>query len=352
LRFPDTQGVRPASKPVMIARHETKRFAVPVLSQCDASDVLVLGGGFAGVYCARRLEKLLPKSARITLVNNENYFVFQPLLAEVVGASLEPTHVIAPLRHMLKRTRVVRGDVSAIDATTRVVEVTERESGTRAVFSGKHLVLALGSVVDVSKTPGMSEHALMMKNLADALRLRQTVVARLERAVFEEDPEQRRALLTFVVVGGGFSGVETAAEMLDLVESSRRFYPQLATEAMTVIVVESKEHILGELDERLGAFAKEKLEKRGMQFRLQTRTKALSAEAVYLDSGAVIPTHTVVCTVGNSPHPAIKSLGLTCERGRVITDEFLRAQGHETLWAIGDCAWAPDGHGKISPPTA
>jgi NADH dehydrogenase len=318
----------------------------------NACDVLILGGGFAGVYAAKRLEKVLPRDARITLVNNENYFVFQPLLAEVVGASLEPTHVISPLRHMLKHTRVVRGTVLAIEPDPRRVEICELESGKCTWLEGQHIVLALGSIVDASKTPGMAEHALLMKNLADALRLRQAVVSRLERAVLEPDAAEREALLTFVVVGGGFSGVETAAEMLDLVKGSIRYYPRLEAVPLRVIVVEGRDHVLGELDRELGNFARKLLEKRGMQFRLETRTKAVSADSVYLTSGEVIRARTVVCTIGNAPHPAITSLSLSCERGRIVTDEHLRVTGHERIWAIGDCACNPDGYGKVSPPTA
>ena len=315
------------------------------------SRILILGGGFAGVYCARRLEKLLP-TARITLVNDENYFVFQPLLPEVVGASLEPAHVISPLRHLLRRTEVVKGSVTGIDLAAQSVEVTERESGERANFHADRLVLALGSIVDVSRTPGMTEHALLMKNLADALELRQTLIARLERAVLTSAPEERSALLTFVVVGGGFSGVETAAEMLDLVRDARRFYPQLAGEKPRVVVVEGRDRVLGELDARLGRFAQKQLEQRGMEFRLDTRTRAVSAEHVYFENGERIATRTVVCTIGNSPHPSVRSLGFACERGRVCTDEFLRVRGSESVWAIGDCAWSEDGYGQIAPPTA
>ena len=329
---------------------------LPVLT----TDVLVLGGGFAGAGCARRLERLLPKDARITLVSSENYFVFQPLLPEVVGASLSPAHVISPLRHLLRRTEVVRGDVTALElaagdggvggAAGRVT-VTAEGGGETMVYAPKHLVLALGSVVDTSRMPGMAEHSLPMKNVADALALRHAVITRLERAVPESDPAERRALLTFVVVGGGFSGVETAAEINDLVRSAARFFPSLRDEPMRVVCIHGRDQILPELDKRLGAHALKVLQQRGVEFRLEAKTRAASREGVYLQDGELVPARTIVCTVGNAPHPMLKALA-PAGVSRLPTDEFLRLQGRTDVWALGDCAANPDGHGGVSPPTA
>ena len=321
------------------------------------SDVLVLGGGFAGTRCAQRLERLLPAERTITLISSENYFVFQPLLPEVVGASLEPGHVISPLRHLLRRTRVVRGEVCQIDLTPAdggtAGTVTVRADGVdeAVTFAATHIVLALGSIVDVSRIPGMAEQSFMMKNVADALTLRHAIIRRLECAVLEPDAEDRRALLTFVVVGGGFSGVETAAEMHDLVHGAMRFFPSLATEIKTVICVHSREQILPELDSRLGDYALRLLRKRGLVFRLGERTRAASREGIYLANGELIPTRTIVCTVGNAPNPILKDLGATVD-GRLQADQHLRLQGRDAVWVLGDCAVVPDGHGGIAPPTA
>ena len=322
-----------------------------------STDVLILGGGFAGTRCAQRLERLLPKDHTITLVSSENYFVFQPLLPEVVGASLSPSHVISPLRHLLRRTQVVRGDVADIRLEPNgsehggVVTVTAEGVDERISFRARHLVLALGSIVDVRRIPGMAEHSLMMKNVADALTLRHTIITRLERAVLEPDPAERAALLTFVVVGGGFSGVETAAEIHDLVRGARKYFPALAGEQPRVVCVHSRDRILPELDERLGAHALRVLQKRGVQFRLQARTRAASREGVYLDDGELIATRTIVCTIGNAPHPALQHVATAVE-GRLPADAFLRLSGHDRVWALGDCAHVPDGHGGIAPPTA
>ncbi len=320
-------------------------------------DVLVLGGGFAGVWCAKQLERSLPRTATVQLVSAENYFVFQPLLPEVVGASVDPSHVISPLRHLLKRTRIVRGEVTRIvvrdgGADGADVEVTTPDTTDRTVYAAKHLVLALGSIVDVSRIPGMAEHALLMKNLADALQLRLAVVARLERAVLEPDPHERRALLSFVVIGAGLTGVETAAEMLDLLKSARKVYPTLQDERFEVICLEGNDRIMGEFDQRLGEYARELLTARGMQVLLNARCRAVSAEGVYLADGRFLEAKTIVCTVGNAPHPVLKDLAVARERGRIRTDAFLRVEGHTTVWAVGDCAYVPDGHGGIAPPTA
>ena len=316
------------------------------------SDVLILGGGFAGVWCAQRLAKLLPKSASVTLVSTDNYFVFQPLLPEVVGGSLEPSHVISPLRHLLRSAHVVRGEIERIDPQDLTVSVRVPDHQEPLRLRGAQTVLALGSIVDVSRIPGMAEHAMMMKRLADALRLRQAIVDRLDRATLTDDTELRRALLTFVVVGGGFSGVETAAEVLDLVHSARRFYARLTGQQMRVICIHSGDELLPELDERLGRFARDNLTRRGMEIRMNARVRAVSGEAVYLVDGSMIPTRTVVCTIGNAPHPVLTPLGLPSEKGRIVTDPFLAVPGRKGLWAVGDCALTPAGHGGVAPPTA
>ncbi len=322
------------------------------IAAIQETDVLVLGGGFAGVWCAQRLEKILPKDASITLVSTDNYFEFQPLLPEVVGGSLEPSHVISPLRHLLRRTQVVRGTIEAIDPANLVVGVRVPDHEHALRIRGQQTVLALGSIVDVSRIPGMAEHAFMMKRLADALRLRQAIVDRLDRATITTDADLQRALLTFVIVGGGFSGVETAAEVLDLVANARRFYPQLANVKSRVICIHSGEELLPELDPRLGRFARENLTRRGMEVRMVARVRAVSGEVVYLADGSTIATRTVVCTIGNAPHPVLQPLGLPSERGRIVTDEFLRVPDRAGLWAVGDCALTPDGYGGKAAPTA
>ncbi len=318
-------------------------------------DVAVAGGGFAGVACARRLERLLPKPYRIALVSSENYFLFQPLLPEVVGASLEPTHVVSPLRHLLKRTHILRAEVTGIElpAGDGAIQLhCAVDDLTRIPLQTDRLVLALGSVVDVGRFPGMAEHALLMKSVGDALALRDRAIERLERAAVEPDPAQRAGWLQFVVVGAGFSGVETAAELHDLLRAVRRYYPPLQRIEPSVTVVEATDRVLPELDPRLAAHAQRVLARRGVRFELQAPVRAVAAEGVHLADGRLLPARTVVCTIGNSPHAVLRALGLRLERGRLCVEPTLRVPGQHQLWAIGDCAQVPDGHGGIAPPTA
>jgi NADH dehydrogenase len=319
-------------------------------------DVLVLGGGFAGIACARRLTRRLGPPLRVGLVARENHFVFQPLLPEVVGASLEPTHVVSPLRQLLPRAAILRGEVAAIelpqDARPARVQLRPDEHGTIVDASAADLVLALGNEVDVARIPGMAEHALLIKTVADALQIRHRILEQLERAALESDPALRAARLAFAVVGAGFSGIETAAEMHDLLAAARRFYPVLAGTPHRVTCIEAGPRILPELDPRLAAYAHRLLERRGLELRLDTKVRAVSGEQVHLASGDQVAAQTVVCTIGSAPHPVLRELGLPQERGRLRVDPDLRVPGRPHVYAIGDCASVPDGHGAISPPTA
>jgi NADH:quinone reductase (non-electrogenic) len=318
----------------------------------DDSDVLILGGGFAGTWCARRLGRRLGGKATITLISSENYFVYQPLLPDVVGASLEPRHAISPLRYLCKRAAIVRAEVRSIDARTRTVEAAVPGTEHVVRFRGRHLVLALGSIVDVSRIPGLAEHSMLMKNVADALALRQTLIGRLERALLEPDAEERAALLTFVVVGGGFSGVETAAAMRDFLTTARRYYPKLNDERIRVVCVHSGSYLMPEMRRELGEFARTLLLRRGLEIMLDTRAESATASHLYLHDGSRIAARTLVCTIGNAPHPALQGLGVETVRGAPVTDEYLRVKDCDDVWAIGDCAHAPDGAGGVSTPTA
>jgi NADH dehydrogenase len=317
-------------------------------------DVVILGGGFAGLSCAKRLERLWGKSAsqRVLVVSSENYFVFQPLLPEVVGASLEPWHVINPIRLLLRRCQVQRAEVSSVDIARRRVEFDCSGGRQLDAVEANHLVLAMGLGTDMNAVPVMMEHALFMKNLADALELRGHIIRRLEEAVVERDESRRHALLHFVVVGGGYSGVETAAEILDLVRMSRRFYRPLDPNQVRVTLVHSRDRLLPELDERLGRFAERSLRQRGMTIQLNSTVASVSGEGVRLGDGSRLETRNVICTIGNAPHPVIRMLPVEQQRGRIVTDEYLRVKGYPSVWAFGDCACNPDGFGANCAPTS
>lgn len=325
-------------------------------------DVAILGGGFAGVYCGKRLKEKAKAAGidprRIAIVSAQNYLVFQPMMAEVAGASLQPRHVINPLRRLLRGLRVFRGVVKHIDLSRKEVHVDTGHFSAGIVLAYRELVVGLGAEIDLSRVPGMPEHALLMQNIGDAMILRATVIERIEEANAEFRPEVRRRLLTFVVVGGGYSGVETAGELLDLLRDTTRYYSNVDPEEIRVVLVHSRDRILHTLSESLGEYAGRKLEERGLDLRLQERVKAVTASRVYLKSGDIIETATVVSTVGNAPNRVIRALcddqGVPHDRYWIQADSFLRVVDHSSLWAAGDCATVPlhGSEGKRCPQTA
>ncbi|MET0263444.1 MAG: FAD-dependent oxidoreductase [Rariglobus sp.] len=324
-------------------------------------DVVIAGGGFAGAYCARTLGKLLGKDGakRVALIAETNVMVFQPMLAEVAGASLAPLDVVNPLRQLCRNVDVLQGAIHQIDWARKVVVVDGGRFTRNHEIGFGQLVLTLGSVTDLSRVPGMSEYGRPMKSVADALRLRAAVINRLEEANLVQDPELRARLLTVVVAGGGYTGVETAGQLLDLMTSSRRYYANLSDTPVRVVLVHGHDRLLAEIGPKLGEHAQRVLEKRGMELRLSTRVAEITADRVIFTSGESILAHTIVTTIGNAPNPVVLSvceqLGIVTERGRVRTEATLRVPGHPDLWAAGDCAavpWTDRGELKLSPPTA
>lgn len=310
-------------------------------------DVVIAGGGFAGVYCARALARALHGSAkeRVALISDQNFLVFQPMLAEVAGSSLAPRHVVNPLRRLCPDVTVLRGAIGSIDLPGRTFSVEPGDFTSTLRISFEHLVLCMGSVVDLSRVPGMPEHALMMKNIGDALKMRGAIIDRFEEANLEADPKNQARLLTIVVVGGGYSGVETAGQLLDLALEMSDSYSRIRREQVRVVLVHGGEHLLPEISASLGRYAEENLRRRGMEVRLNTRVSSMTPSKVMLSDGSVLETHTVICTVGNAPNPLITSLaqanGLASEKGRLVTDDKLRVAGQAHLWAAGDCAAIP-----------
>ncbi|WNM57592.1 FAD-dependent oxidoreductase [Candidatus Nitrospira allomarina] len=317
-------------------------------------EVVILGGGFAGLACARRLEKLWGKDTakRVLLVSAENYFVYQPFLSEVIGAGIEPRHVMNPIRLALRRCTVQRAEVTTIDLEKRRVEFNADEGISLEPVEAEHLVIALGSSTNLRAIPGMMEHGLFLKTLADALGIREHIIKRLEEADLEPNPDIRRSLLHFVVVGGGYSGVETAGEILDLLHDARRFYPSFDPSELRVTLVHSGAHLLPELGEDLGRFAQRFLESRGMTVLLNQRASSVSAGYIRLNDGTRLESRNPICTIGNAPNPVLKDLAAEYANGWLVTNEFLRLKGHTHLWGIGDGAANPDGYGNQCPPTA
>ncbi len=335
-----------------------RHFALEVVELIMKVEILIAGGGFAGAYCARSIARILGRkgAGRVGLIAEQNIMVFQPMLAEVAGSSLSPLDVVNPLRLFCRGVDVLRGRITDIDLTEQRLTLDAGNYTNNTIVEFEHLVLALGSVVNLSQVPGMPEHAQVLRNVGDALRLRSTVISRLEEANLESDETILRRLLTFVVVGGGFSGVETAGQILDLVQGAKAYYHNLRSAKLRVTLVHSGSRLLQEVGESLGLYAERKLRQRGMEIILNARVTSMTSSKVFLNTGQVIESATVLSTVGNAPHPLIAGLcnkhGLEACKGRIVTLPTLQVKGRERLWAAGDCAAVPVNGQPASPPLA
>lgn len=318
--------------------------------------IVILGGGFAGVTAARRLERHFGRrpDVEVTLVDGENFSLFTPLLPEVPSGSIQAKHVVYPLRAALRRTAVRQAEVREIDLDRRVVVTAHCAKCAEAPLPFDHLVLALGGGTHFFGLPGVGEHARTMKSLADATALHAQLIDRLEHADLESSSAVRRGLLTFVVAGGGFAGVETAAQVNDFVRQARRYYPRVDPAEVRVVLVHSGPRVLPEVSEPLSAFALRQLTRRGVEVLLDTRVAGCEADRVTLSTGQVVPSHTLVWAAGVAPHPLLATLDLPKGRGgRLEVDTAMRSVARPGVWALGDCAAVPDLRpGGVCPPTA
>lgn len=314
--------------------------------------IIIIGGGFAGVKCARTLRKRLStNTCEIVLFSKENNMVFYPLLAEVAGAAINPGAVTVPLRQMLSGVRCRTEEVRQIDPATSEVEY-ERDDGHLGRVTFDHAVLACGTAVNLSVVPGMADHAFPLKSVGDAMALRFHVMEQLEKAEVCDDSERRRWYLSFVVVGGGFTGVEAAGEINDLIRASTRFYSNFSAGDVTVTLVHSRDQILPEVSPTLREFARTKMEQAGIRMILNARAVSATAEVVELHDGRMLHGATVVCTIGTTAPLLVHRLDAPKERGRLLTDPDMRMRGTSNLWAVGDCAHIVNAYdGRASPTT-
>jgi NADH dehydrogenase len=318
-----------------------------------AWNVVIAGGGFGGAAAAHELERVMPKqSARLALVNETNFALYTPFLPEAAAGTLEPRHVVTPLREMLKRTYLRIGAIVDHDPEAKTVTLRAKYGETETMPYDQ-LLLALGSTSRVLPVPGLAQHAVGFKSLADAIYLRNHVVETLEEANATEDPRRREELLTYVFVGGGYAGLEALAELQDFAADAMDSYPRARLHGMRWVLVEASDRVLPEIDRELAEYALRELRGRGIDIRLQTTLEEVTAETARLSTGEVLPTRTVVWTAGVKAQPILAELNLPLdERGRVPVDSYLRVQGMDSVWAIGDCAAAPDPRGGTCPPTA
>jgi NADH dehydrogenase len=311
---------------------------------------VVIGGGFAGTKVTRALEHTLPPDWTLTLVSQENFITFNPLLPEVVGASLLPDHVIAPHRQMIHCSHVCMAQVTEIDTVNHVVHYLGEGPGTMRY---DQLVLACGTNANLDIVKGMANYALPLKTLGDALFLRNRIIARLEQAELQPDVQHRRWLTTFVVVGGGFSGVETAGELADFLYASLRYYKRIHPEDLRIVLLHAGDRLLPELSPSLGAFTLRKMRGQGVDVRLNARAVTVTDRGVHLDSGDIIQGGTVMCTIGTQPNALLEQIPAAKLRGRLTVNSDLSVPGVDGLWAAGDCAAVVNAwDGKPCPPTA
>jgi NADH dehydrogenase len=321
--------------------------------------VLIVGGGFGGIYCAKKLEELCARipNVELSLVNRQNFFVFTPMLPQIVSGMIESNHVVVPIRQILRRTRFYEADVKSIDSVSKKVTIIvsdTRNGGETAhevTLDYDHLVVSLGSDTNFMSMPHLEHTVFTLKTLKDALMLRNHIIDMLERADLEPDPRKCESLLNFVIVGGGLSGIETAAELNSFFRKVLKYYPNIRSRdppiLPKVILVHSRERVLPELNEELGTYTLKKMHEDGISLVLNSKTKDVQngyAKIADKDGREMsIPTQTVIWTAGISPN--VVTAALSCEKtptGRLCVDSYLRAKGAQGIWAVGDCAYIID----------
>jgi NADH dehydrogenase len=324
------------------------RFEADMEASANPKRILILGGGFAGAYTALYLQKALSGApdVEVMLVAQENFVLFTPMLHEVAGSDAAATDVVQPLRKMLRHTNVLIGDIESIDLEKKQVRVRQSDLLHHRELTYDHLVLALGSVSNFYHTPGIEEHALTMKTLGDALAVRNRAIDALELADGEPDEALRKAMMTVVVVGAGFAGVETVGAL--------KFYNNLNEDMLRIVLVDVGKMILPELGESLGRYSETQLGRRGVEIHLNTAVRGYDGKEVVLGDGTRIASNLIIWTAGITPVPILANLPCAQERGHVVADEYLQVQNWPGVWALGDCAQVPDltNPGKFCPPTA
>lgn len=317
--------------------------------------IVIIGGGFGGVYSALYLERQFKDNSEIeiTLVSQENFLLFTPMLHEVAASDLDANDIVNPLRKLLTKTSFFCGTVDAIHLPQKSITVSHGNTHHAHTLEYDFLVIALGSVTQYYGLPGLAENALSMKTLGDAIHLRNHIISLLEEADFDCSRDKRKSLLTFAVAGGGFAGVETAAAIHDFIVGIIKFYPHLKKDDITVLIAHSGKVLLPELSDSLGRYTGDLLKARGIDVRYETKVTGYESDVIQLNDGARVGAATLVWTAGSAPHPLIASLPCSKERARVLVNEMLEVTEFPGVYAVGDCAAIPDSaRGGFHPPTA
>lgn len=335
--------------PLALARFPVKAAA----SDAKKTRIVILGSGFGGMSAATYFETHLRHHPEIevTLVSDSNYSLFTPMLAEVASGALEAPHISSSVRSFLRQVQFRRAAVLGIDTANRLIHIRRCETCEPTTLPYDHLLVALGSIPFDFGLPGISQYGFTLKTLQDAILLRDHVLTLLETAdtLGGQIPP---GLLTFVVAGGGFSGMEVVAELSDFVSSALRYYPNVRREDTRFILVHSGEHVLPELSVGLADYAQRKLTARGIEFKLKMRVAGCTVDSTLLKDADAVPTRTLVWTTGNRTHPVVEALAVTKNANRIQTEATLRSVSQPEIWSVGDCAWNPDPDGKPYVPTA
>jgi len=321
--------------------------------------IVILGGGFGGMYAALYLDRTVARDpgVQVTLIDPQNFALFTPMLHEVASGTLDPSSIVVPTRQALRRVEYLEAEATGIDFATRTVKIVYGVEGRTSAIPFDQLLIAAGS--QTRFPPGLRRYSLGMKTIYDALILRNWLIGMLERAEIEDDPEQRRALLTFVVAGGGFSGVETVGAINDFLHDVVPRYRRVSREPLSLALVSPGEYLLPEFDRELGRYTEARLREAGIDVRLGTKVAGFDGRLVSLhdekDSRSLLPVlsaRTLIWTAGITPSPLIESLPFPKDRGRIVVTETMALPGQEGVWACGDCAAIPDETGKFYPTTA
>lgn len=322
----------------------------------ECPHILIVGGGYVGMYAALRLQRKLRRGeASITVVDPQSYMTYQPFLPEAAAGNVEPRHVVVPLRRVLPSAQVLNGRVTRIDHARRTAEILPNAGDPREI-TYDILVFAPGSISRTLPIPGLADYGIGFKTVAEAIYLRNRVLAQLDVAASTNDPELRRKALTFVFVGGGYAGVEALAELEDMARDACRSYPGIERSDMRWILVEATDRILPEVGPEMGRWTVENLRGKGIEVRLETLMKSAEKCHIVLSDGEELDAGTLVWTAGVKPNPLVEATDLpTDDKGRVRATAFLTVEGCDDAWTAGDCAAVPDltkGAGETTAPNA